>query len=309
MTSENRWKFSFKSILLGIYVISLSCSAQHEQFEIRRDSYGVPHVYAANIVSLYFGFGYAIAQDRLFQLEMAKRTGNGSIAEVLGSEYLITDIATRRSISPQSIESQLEELPHDARAMFKGYAAGINKRVREVLSDKERLLPRQFAEYDFEPTFWTESDVVMIGVGLIFNRFFGNSMEVDNLTLLTQLQREKGDKNGREIYAQLRWKEDPHAPTIIPGEADRGAEKKSMEPSRRWLFNLFRQKAQRRSGGRKSHLAALSPRITCPPLAARGLSGQQRTLAGARYFTTLPSRDSVTRASSMGLDCMVSVTI
>ncbi|MEQ8800838.1 MAG: penicillin acylase family protein, partial [Haliea sp.] len=50
--------------------------------EIIRDTYGVPHIFADTTYSLFFGYGYAIAQDRLFQLEMTRRSTQGRVAEV-----------------------------------------------------------------------------------------------------------------------------------------------------------------------------------------------------------------------------------
>ena len=37
------------------------------------DRYGVPHVHADSDADLFFGFGYATAQDRLFQLDYLRR--------------------------------------------------------------------------------------------------------------------------------------------------------------------------------------------------------------------------------------------
>lgn len=37
---------------------------------IRRDAYGMPHVYADTVYGIFYGYGYAVAQDRLFQMEM-----------------------------------------------------------------------------------------------------------------------------------------------------------------------------------------------------------------------------------------------
>ena len=58
----------------------------------------------------------------------------------------------------------------------------------------------------------------MVWVGLILNRFFSASSEVANLDLLTQLQKEKGQNEGLKVYQQLRWLDDPSAPTIIQSE-------------------------------------------------------------------------------------------
>ena len=45
--------------------------------QIERDTYGVPHIYAKTDADAYFGLGYAEAQDRLFQMEMERRVGEG----------------------------------------------------------------------------------------------------------------------------------------------------------------------------------------------------------------------------------------
>src|SRR5918996_2213408 len=51
---------------------------------ITRDAYGVPNVRAGNDRDLWIGVGYAMAQDRLVQLELFRRGTQGRLAEVLG---------------------------------------------------------------------------------------------------------------------------------------------------------------------------------------------------------------------------------
>src|SRR5262245_521301 len=46
---------------------------------IERDRRGVPHVFADSDADLFFGFGYAVAQDRLFQLDYLRRRGSGRL--------------------------------------------------------------------------------------------------------------------------------------------------------------------------------------------------------------------------------------
>src|SRR5579885_3239496 len=50
--------------------------------KVERDSWGVAHIYAANQHDLFFAQGFVAAQDRLFQMEMWKRAGQGRLAEV-----------------------------------------------------------------------------------------------------------------------------------------------------------------------------------------------------------------------------------
>ena len=61
----------------------------------RRDALGIPHIYAGSDADLFFGFGFAMAQDRLFQLDYLRRKAQGRLAEVLGSTALESDVLAR----------------------------------------------------------------------------------------------------------------------------------------------------------------------------------------------------------------------
>lgn len=183
---------------------------------IKRDRYGVPHVYADTVRGIFHGFGYAVAEDRLFQMEMARRSVLGTVAEVLGPKYAARDADVRQLFTPASIQAQLERLPQEDRDIFDGYADGFNVRVREVLANKSELLPRQFSDAGFEPSPWTGYDVAMIWVGTMANRFSNGSSEIANLQLLQQLKSAKGDKIGEQLFDQIRWLEDTAAPTTVP---------------------------------------------------------------------------------------------
>ena len=59
--------------------------------EVYFDDFGVPHIYAANAADAYRAMGYVHAQDRLFQMEMMRRVGTGTLAEMLGEDLLDVD--------------------------------------------------------------------------------------------------------------------------------------------------------------------------------------------------------------------------
>lgn len=216
----------FKNGILGLScALLIGCNSSSsvetppisKQITIKRDSFGTPHVYANDTFGLFYGYGYAVATDRLFQMEMSKRTGQGTVAEVLGPDYLQYDIATHSRFDPENIRQQIARLSPEDRAIFEGYAAGFNKRIKEVLANPA-LMPKEFVDYGFKPSSWETEDIAMVWVGLILNRFFSASLEVSNLDLLTQLQKEKGQAEGLKVYQQLRWLDDPKAPTIIQSE-------------------------------------------------------------------------------------------
>ncbi len=171
--------------------------------KILRDEYGTPHIYADTTYDLFYGYGYSVAQDRLFQMEMAKRSTQGTVAEVLGAEYLEFDINARRLYSPSSIESQLESLSTKDKAIFTGYAAGMNAWIAQINNDKTKLMPKQFNDFEFTPSQWNAFDVVMIFVGTMANRFGDFNTELDNAKILADLVARFGDEKGSAIFDDL----------------------------------------------------------------------------------------------------------
>lgn len=191
------------------------------EVEIIRDRHGVPHVHAGTTFDLFRGYGYAVAEDRLFQMEMAKRSFTGRVAEVLGADYVAHDKGTRQLSSPERIQRQIEELGPDDRAILAGYAAGVNRRIGEVLApgSRDRLLPKPFVDQGFMPEPWSELDVAMIFVGTMANRFSDASNEINNLALLRALEGKHGKERGGGIFAQMFWPGDPLAPTTTTDRA------------------------------------------------------------------------------------------
>jgi penicillin amidase len=182
-------------VLLWLMVVSLTVLAacvhvaqgkKQREVTIYRDTYGVPHIYAKDTYSLFYGYGYALATDRLFQMEMSKRTVLGMVAEVLGKDYIDFDKSIRSNYSPPSIRKQYDALPKAHKDIFDGYAAGMNARIDEVTAKKE-LLPREYMDFGFAPCRWAPIDVVMIFVGTMANRFSDFNTEIDNLSLLQYL--------------------------------------------------------------------------------------------------------------------------
>jgi penicillin amidase len=57
---------------------------------IVRDGYGVPHIFAANEDDLFFAQGYVHAQDRLWQMELQRRQGRGTLAQLLGDDAIVS---------------------------------------------------------------------------------------------------------------------------------------------------------------------------------------------------------------------------
>jgi penicillin amidase len=182
---------------------------------IKRDTYGTPHIYAATTRGLFYGYGYASAEDRLFQLEMLKRSATGRVSEVLGPQYLELDRATVSSYDPASIQRQLDRLTMENRDIFEGLAAGINARINDIGHDPLNLLPKEFGYFHFQPTPWAPLDVAMLWVGSMADRYSDINQELPNAGLLQSLTATHDAKSAWAIFNQLRWERDSKAPTTI----------------------------------------------------------------------------------------------
>lgn len=100
--------------------------------EIVRDNANVPHIFASNDADVFFGLGYAHAQDRLWQMTMLRRTAQGRLSEVFGRRTLSIDTLLRRldiyRLASLSVDSQ-DARTNDA---LSAYAAGVNMRIAEI---------------------------------------------------------------------------------------------------------------------------------------------------------------------------------
>ncbi len=184
---------------------------------IKRDGYGIPHVYATTTFDLFRGYGYVVAQDRLFQMEMSRRSSQGTVSEVLGADYVAFDKDTRSGFDPDSIKLQIDALPPDDRAILAGYAAGMNEWIAKARTDPGTRMPKQFNDYGFPPSDWTPYDVAMVWVGTMANRYSDFSSEIPNYQVLQSLTAANGPVKGRALFEQLVWSEDPLATTTVPG--------------------------------------------------------------------------------------------
>ncbi len=212
------------SCLLVLYTASAVGKAEpavrHGEATIKRDEYGVPHVYAGSAYSLFYGFGYALAEDHLFQMEMMRRTARGTVAEVLGPKYLDHDKAVRRSYDFGSLIRQYGTLKGDDRDIFEGYAAGFNARVREVLLAPKTLQPREFTDFGFSPSEFSPLDILAAYEHSMALRYSDSNAELSNLALSNDLVTRYGKEKAWKLFGQLRWNSDPLAPTTVPREAN-----------------------------------------------------------------------------------------
>ena len=130
--------------------------------EIVRDTANVPHVFGRTDTDIFFGLGYAHAQDRLWQMMTMRRTVQGRLSEVFGRRTVKIDTTMRRfglyRLARQSVAAQ--DAP--TRAALKAYSDGVNARLTEINRDAlGRGAPEQFI-FNAPITPWQPADSIAL---------------------------------------------------------------------------------------------------------------------------------------------------
>ena len=128
------------------------------QVRVQRDRWGVAHIYAGNQHDLFFAQGFVAAQDRLFQMEIWKRSGQGRLAEVLGPDAIERDISARRLLYRGDMDAEYSSYAPDGRQILEAFTSGINAYIDSLRRPHGPGLPVEFALAGFEPEHWRPED-------------------------------------------------------------------------------------------------------------------------------------------------------
>lgn len=128
--------------------------------EIVDDRHGVPHIRAQSIPDAFYGQGYIVARDRLFQIDLSHRRDLGRMAEVFGPEFAKHDGVARLFHYRGDLDAELARVPPNILDCARSYVAGINARIDEVMADPA-LLPLEYGILGVSPLKWDVRDFVM----------------------------------------------------------------------------------------------------------------------------------------------------
>jgi penicillin G amidase len=123
---------------------------------IVRDTWGVPHISAANRDDLFFAQGFVQAQDRLFQMDLWRRSSQGRLSEVLGPNFVERDGMTRRIQYRGDPAAEWASYGPDAKAIAEAFVRGVNAWVGLA---RERP-PEEFVLAGWTPDLWAAADLL-----------------------------------------------------------------------------------------------------------------------------------------------------
>ncbi len=145
-------------------VKSLTMAGLRDRVTVRRDERGVPYIEAKNDDDLYFAQGFVTASDRLWQMDLMRRTERGELAEVLGAgpnnAALDQDKQHRTLGFAQVVTEEFKQASPQARAVLEAYARGVNAYIATL---DAKSLPPEFLILQYKPKPWTPEDSMLVG--------------------------------------------------------------------------------------------------------------------------------------------------
>lgn len=154
-----------------------------EPVELSRDADGVVHILAENEPDLFLALGWVHARDRLFQMDLLRRQGAGTLAELVGKGALQDDVASRTLGLGRAAERTLRGLSAAMRVALERYSEGVNAWVGD------NALPPEYRGLELETIpAWTPKDSVVMSKVLTFQLSFELN-DIERTTALVAYER------------------------------------------------------------------------------------------------------------------------
>jgi penicillin amidase len=203
---------------------------------VRRDGHGVPHIQAATMADLLEAQGFVVAQDRLWQMDMARRFASGELAELLGPSVVEHDKVQRILQIRPAAEHLTATMPEDQKRLFEAFARGVNA---FIASHQDRL-PAEFRLLGYKPRPWQPVDSWLVALNMV--------SRLDTL-YPWKLEREKVQAKlppnlVAELYPTSTWRDHPPTQSIPDLTApQQNVPEAPLDESQSSLEDLLRLKA------------------------------------------------------------------
>ncbi len=129
--------------------------------EILVDRWGVAHVFAGGQDDMFFAQGWNAARDRLWQIDLWRRRGEGTLSEVFGPRFVEQDRAARLLLYRGDMHAEWLAYASDTKRIVTAWTRGVNAYVDLVL-ERPELMPPEFEALGYKPSHWTPEAVTRI---------------------------------------------------------------------------------------------------------------------------------------------------
>jgi penicillin amidase len=155
---------------------------------IARDEHGIPHIFGKTDADVFFGLGYAHAQDRFFQMDLTRRSVEGRLAEMVpafigGPTLVRLDARARIKGYPEVAQAMADHFDGPLKAAVDAYAAGVNA----YLKSDGFVPPPEYTLLGARPEPWTPQDTAAVWVYMTDDLVEGLGQEVERRVLAEKL--------------------------------------------------------------------------------------------------------------------------
>jgi penicillin amidase len=133
-----------------------------QQVTVNFDRYGVPVIIARSRLDAFRALGYVTARDRLFQMDLLRRSVAGRLSEIFGDATLDADIAQRGFGFRRVSEEILGQLGECERTVLQAYADGVTSFIQSA-----EPKPFECLVLKYVPEPWTRQDSILVMLGMM----------------------------------------------------------------------------------------------------------------------------------------------
>ncbi|MBM7069657.1 penicillin acylase family protein [Actibacterium sp. 188UL27-1] len=144
------------------YDATYELSALTSPVEIVRDNANVPHIFAEADSDVFFGLGFAHAQDRLWQMTLLRRTAQGRLSELFGQRTVRTDELMRRFGLYRAAERSVGAQDAETMVALNAYAAGVNAWIETVNTQALGRGAPEFFMFSRQIAPWRPADSIAV---------------------------------------------------------------------------------------------------------------------------------------------------
>ncbi|MFD4527459.1 penicillin acylase family protein [Streptomyces sp. NPDC058470] len=188
--------------------------------DVKRDSYGIPQIYASSDEDLFMAQGFVQAQDRFYEMDVRRHMTSGRLSEMFGSSQVKDDEFLRTMGWDRVAQEEYDtKLSDSTKKYLQAYAKGVNaylkgKDGKDISLEYAALGFRN----DYKPQEWTPVDSVAWLKAMAWDLRGNMDDEIDRSLMTSRL----GPQQIKDLYPEYPYSRNE---TIVQdGEYDSATE-------------------------------------------------------------------------------------
>ncbi|MFI7501257.1 penicillin acylase family protein [Streptomyces sp. NPDC049687] len=192
---------------------SISLEGLSGPVDVKRDSYGIPQIYASSDEDLFMAQGYVQAQDRFYEMDVRRHMTSGRLSEMFGKSQIDNDEFLRTLGWDRVAKEEYDDkLSDSTKKYLQAYAKGVNAYLKG--KDGEDISLEYAAlgfSNDYKPAEWTPVDSISWLKAMAWDLRGNMQDEIDRALMTSRL----GPQQIADLYPEYPYTVDGESNTIV----------------------------------------------------------------------------------------------